>query len=102
MRIDAGDIDEPVGIENPEPPIVEFQNAVFLEIPQDSIDMHSCETRRIANVFLRQWQVHLLAPGAWPLRTAADKKFEEQVSDALARAMAADAGEMTEGEIAVP
>ena len=101
MRIDAGDVDKPIGIKDPQPPIMEFDDAVLLEVAQNPVDVDSRETRRVPDMLLRERQVHFLPPNAWPLGAATDKKFEEQVSHALAGAMATYAGEAAEGELTV-
>lgn len=54
LRIDPGDIGQPVGIENTKPPIMKFDNPILLQPPQDAIDVDGSKARGISDVFLGQ------------------------------------------------
>lgn len=71
MRIDAGDVNKPIGIKNPQPPIMEFDDAVLLEVAQNPVDVDSRETRRVPDMLLVRRQ------GFWD-------KWRGELTEALA------------------
>lgn len=102
MGVDPRDVDQLVGIENSEPPIVEFHDSILPQVAQYSVHVNEGQARRVSDVLLGQGQVHLLDPAPRPLRTVADEQLEEQVCNALARRTPPDAGQVVEGQAAVP
>lgn len=101
MGIDLGNFDQPVGIKDPQPPVMEFQDALFAQVAQHSIDVDGGQSSRVTDMLLRQRQVHLIGAVARPLGSVADEQFEDQMCDALARGLPADAYEMVIGQAAV-
>lgn len=77
LRIDAGNIDQLVGVENPEAPIVKLDNPILKEAAENSVDVDPGETRRVPNMFLRHGQTHLLNTMAWPLHAVPNKELKQ-------------------------
>jgi hypothetical protein len=102
LRIDARDIHQLVGVEDAEAPVAECEDAVRLEIAQHPVDVDPGQARRVSDILLRQRQMHLLDPVAGPLQPIADEQLEDEVSNALARRVPPDAGQMSERQAAVP
>ena len=73
MRINPGDIDQLVGIEDTKSPIMELDYPIFSQIPEHPVDMDEGQARGISNVLLGQRKVHLFDLAARPLRAIPDE-----------------------------
>jgi hypothetical protein len=91
LRIDPSNIDEPVRIQDPQPPVMELEDAVSPEVAKHPVDVNARETGRIPDVLLSQGKMHLLDVMTRPSHSVSDEKLEEQMSHALARGVPADA-----------
>ena len=52
VRIDSSNVDELVGIQDPEPSVVELQDTVAAQVAQHSIDVNAGQARRVADMLL--------------------------------------------------
>lgn len=75
--INAGDVDQFIGIEDAEPSIVELDDAFVTKAGKDTIDVHAREPSGVGNVFLRQRQTHFVGTVARPLQAVADEKLKQ-------------------------
>jgi hypothetical protein len=90
VRIDASNIDKPVWVQDPQPSVVELDNAIATKVAKHSIDMNACQTRRIPDVLLSQGKIHLLDTLTRPSHSGSNKEFKKQVGYALACGVTAD------------
>jgi hypothetical protein len=66
VRIDPGHINEFVRIDDLETPIMKFQDALLAQIAKHPIYVHAGEPGCVANILLRQREMHFLTTMAWP------------------------------------
>jgi hypothetical protein len=96
VRIDRGNINESVWVEDHELPVMELNDPLVSQIAQYPVDVNAGETGGIADMLLRQRQLHLFGPMPRPLGAIPNEQLQQQTGDTLTRGAPSDAGEMIE------
>ncbi len=101
MRIDSGDIDEFIRVQDTEALVVEFDDSFLAKSPKHAINMDACKSGRIPDVLLCQWEMKLFATIAGPAHTRSNEQLEEQVGYTFSSRTLTDSGQVVESEAAV-
>jgi len=96
LRVDAGSLNEPIGVHYRESTVVELCDGLFPELAQNPIDMDAGETGGISDMLLCQREMDGLCRQARISSAIAQKEFQKQARNALACGPPAEARQVIE------